>query len=156
MFTIDKVVGSVVKQVQTILADTKSVDLFDQLRREREIPRPTTQQLINFRRAAEKILGPDENLFRMVWVCASILLCKDSADVMILQVPESKIVTIQLLGKDDASFDDSEVQTGRWQAYMDSYVSVCTFFSDSDTGVQFLPAWGYRWPDALCDTKAIH
>ncbi|GJE93673.1 histone deacetylase complex, regulatory component SIN3 [Phanerochaete sordida] len=105
MFTVDKVVGAVVKQVQTILADTKSMELFEQLRRERDIPRPTTQQLINFRRAAEKILGPDENLFRMVWV------------------PESKTVTIQLLGKDDASFDDSEVQTGRWQAYMDSYVS---------------------------------
>ncbi|EKM56381.1 uncharacterized protein PHACADRAFT_172101 [Phanerochaete carnosa HHB-10118-sp] len=105
MFTIDKVAGAVVKQVQTILLDSKSLDLFDQLRRERDLPRPTTQDLTNLRRATEKVIGPDENLFRMVWL------------------PESKIVTIQVLGKDDASFDDSEVQTGRWQAYMDSYVS---------------------------------
>jgi len=33
-------------------------------------------------------------------------------------------MTIQLIGKDDSSFDDSEVLTGRWQAYIDSYVSV--------------------------------
>jgi paired amphipathic helix protein Sin3a len=33
-------------------------------------------------------------------------------------------MTIQLIGKDDSSFDDAEVLTGRWQAYIDSYVSV--------------------------------
>jgi paired amphipathic helix protein Sin3a len=33
-------------------------------------------------------------------------------------------MTVQLLGKDDSSFEDSEVTTGRWQAYIDSYVSV--------------------------------
>jgi len=35
------------------------------------------------------------------------------------------MMTIQLIGKDDSSFDDAEVLTGRWQAYIDSYVSVC-------------------------------
>lgn len=34
-------------------------------------------------------------------------------------------MTIQLLGKDDPNFDDTEVTTGRWQAYIDSFVSVC-------------------------------
>lgn len=33
-------------------------------------------------------------------------------------------MTIQLLGKDDSSFDDSEVSTGRWQAYIDSFITV--------------------------------
>lgn len=33
-------------------------------------------------------------------------------------------MTVQLIGKDDSSFDDSEVLTGRWQAYIDSFVSV--------------------------------
>jgi paired amphipathic helix protein Sin3a len=40
-------------------------------------------------------------------------------------------MTVQLLGKDDSSFDDSEVSTGRWQAYIDSYVVVCTAPSHS-------------------------
>ena len=34
-------------------------------------------------------------------------------------------MTIQLIGKDDAGYDDSEVMTGRWQAYIESFVSVC-------------------------------
>ena len=34
------------------------------------------------------------------------------------------MLTFQLLGKDDASFDDVDVYTGRWQAYIDSFVSV--------------------------------
>jgi paired amphipathic helix protein Sin3a len=33
-------------------------------------------------------------------------------------------MTIQLIGKDDTSFDDSEVLTGRWQSYIDSFVTV--------------------------------
>ncbi len=40
------------------------------------------------------------------------------------QLPESKKVTMQLIGKDDSSFDDSEVLTGRWQAYIKSYTQV--------------------------------
>lgn len=39
------------------------------------------------------------------------------------------MVTIQLLGKDDSAFDDSETFTGRWQAYVESYVSVRIAFS---------------------------
>ena len=51
-------------------------------------------------------------------------------------------MTIQLIGKDDSSFEDSEVLSGRWQAYIDSYVSVriCSppvigaFFINVDSG----------------------
>lgn len=31
---------------------------------------------------------------------------------------------IQLIGKDDTSFDDSEVLTGRWQDYIKAFISV--------------------------------
>lgn len=33
-------------------------------------------------------------------------------------------MTIQLLGKDDSRIDDSEMLVERWQAYVDSFVSV--------------------------------
>lgn len=33
-------------------------------------------------------------------------------------------MTIQLIGKDDLGFDDSEAMTNRWQSYIDAYVSV--------------------------------
>ena len=46
--------------------------------------------------------------------------------IRIIQLPDSKTMTVQLIGKDDSSFDDSEVLTGRWQSYIDSFVSVCS------------------------------
>ncbi|TFK41677.1 histone deacetylase complex, SIN3 component [Crucibulum laeve] len=105
VFTIDKVIGSVIKQVQSILADGRSQDLLEILKRERTLASPTAQDQINNRRNAEKVLGPDENLFRIDWLS------------------DSKTMTMQLIGKDDSSFDDSEALTGRWQSYIDSYVS---------------------------------
>ncbi|KAI0777383.1 hypothetical protein BD413DRAFT_467641 [Trametes elegans] len=105
LFTVDKVIGALIKQVQVILSDPKSQELYDLLRREREIPSPTTQDLINCRRNTERVLGPDENLFRIDWL------------------PEPKTMTIQLIGKDDGAYDDSEVLTGRWQSYIESFVS---------------------------------
>ncbi|KAI0634768.1 hypothetical protein C8Q77DRAFT_1103995 [Trametes polyzona] len=105
LFTVDKVIGALIKQVQVILSDPKSQELYDLLRREREISSPTTQDLINCRRNTERVLGPDENLFRIDWL------------------PEPKTMTIQLIGKDDGAFDDSEVLTGRWQSYIESFVS---------------------------------
>ena len=41
------------------------------------------------------------------------------------QLPEPKTMTIQLIGKDDVGYDDPEAMTGRWQAYIESFVSVC-------------------------------
>ncbi|KAJ7494566.1 histone deacetylase complex, SIN3 component [Mycena galericulata] len=105
IFTIDKVIGALIKQVQLLFADGKSQDLLEVLKRERALASPTTQDLINSRKNAEKVLGPDENLFRVDWL------------------PELKHMTFQLIGKDDSSFDDSEVLTGRWQSYIDSFVS---------------------------------
>ncbi|RDB18702.1 Paired amphipathic helix protein pst1 [Hypsizygus marmoreus] len=104
-FTIDKVIGAIIKQAQSIFADSKSQDLLEILKRERSLGSPTTQDQINNRRNAEKVLGPDENLFRIDWL------------------PESRTMTVQLIGKDDSSFDDSEVLTGRWQSYIESYVN---------------------------------
>ncbi|KAJ7598545.1 histone deacetylase complex, SIN3 component [Mycena floridula] len=105
IFTIDKVIGALIKQVQAVFADPKSQELLEILKRDRSITYLTTQDQLNSRVSTEKALGPDENLFRVDWL------------------GESKTMTIQLLGKDESSFEDTEVQNGRWQAYIDSYVS---------------------------------
>ncbi|KAJ3508561.1 hypothetical protein NLJ89_g5689 [Agrocybe chaxingu] len=112
IFTVDKVIGAIIKQAQAIIADPKSQELLEYLKRERALPSPTTQDRINSRRHAEKVLGPDENVFRIDWL------------------PESKTMTFQLIGKDDTNYEDPEVLTGRWQAYIDAYVS-----SDATEGV---------------------
>ena len=108
-----------------ILSDPKSQELYDLLRREREITSPTTQDLINCRRNTERVLGPDENLFRVDWVWLLHSSIRSHPDYSAFQLPEPKTMTIQLIGKDDGAYDDSEVLTGRWQSYMESFVSVC-------------------------------
>lgn len=143
MFTIDRVVGAIVKQVgrrtlcstiltfdqvQNVLSDAKSQDLYEFLRRDRELASPTTQDQINARRNTERVVGPDENIFRIDWVSRSNLLPHQSI-AQLLQLPESKTVTVQLFGKDDSKFVDSEALTGRWQAYVQSFVSVSPSFT---------------------------
>lgn len=39
------------------------------------------------------------------------------------QLLESKIITSQLLSKDGSSLDDAEVLSGRWQVYIEGFVS---------------------------------
>ena len=84
MFTIDKVLGSIIKQVQHILADPKSQELYEILHKERELPSPTTQDLINARKHTEKVLGPDENIFRMDWVRGYSSVCGYKTQVLIV------------------------------------------------------------------------
>ena len=52
-------------------------------------------------------------------------MSQELSDIGFNQLPECKTITMQLIGKDDSSYDDAEVLTGRWQAYIDSYVKVC-------------------------------
>ncbi|KAI9444070.1 hypothetical protein H4582DRAFT_2109296 [Lactarius indigo] len=55
---------------------------------ERRLEAPTAEDHRSFRQQAEGILGPEENLFRIDWL------------------PESKMLTFQLLSKDGSSLDD--------------------------------------------------
>ncbi|EGN92496.1 hypothetical protein SERLA73DRAFT_117204 [Serpula lacrymans var. lacrymans S7.3] len=105
LFTIDKVIGAFIKQVQLALADSRSQELYELLKRDRALVSPSTQDQLNSRRFTENVLGPDENIFRIDWLC------------------DSKTVTVQLIGKDSANMDDSEALTERWQSYVDSFVS---------------------------------
>jgi paired amphipathic helix protein Sin3a len=104
IFTVDKLIGAIIKQVQTVIADPKSQDLLEALKRERGLAFPTTQDRLNYQHQAENVLGPDENVFRIDWLS------------------DLKMMTIQLIGKDDDNFDYTEALTGRWQSYIDAFV----------------------------------
>ncbi|KAG8924574.1 Transcriptional regulatory protein sin3 [Tulasnella sp. 418] len=105
LFTIDKVVGSIIKQVQSVLADVKNKELLNMLRKERTSPTPySIQEQINARRTTEQIIGAEENVYRITWIY------------------DEKTIQIQLLAKEDASTDEAETITDRWKQYMASYV----------------------------------
>jgi histone deacetylase complex regulatory component SIN3 len=85
IFAIDKLIGAIINQVsasivvfsiiylqakikvQVVLGDPKSLEL-ELLKKERTHGTLTTQDQINSRQNAERILGPDGNLFRIDWV----------------------------------------------------------------------------------------
>ncbi|KAI0062716.1 hypothetical protein BV25DRAFT_1803353 [Artomyces pyxidatus] len=105
IFTIDKVVATVIRQVQGWEQDSKLDKLVKVLFDERHLDNPSVEDHRKLRRQAEEIMGPEENLFRIDWL------------------PDSKVMTCQLLSKDGSSLDDAEVLSGRWQSYIESFVS---------------------------------
>ncbi|KAH9983794.1 hypothetical protein BJV74DRAFT_878832 [Russula compacta] len=105
IFTIDKVLAGLIKHVQSWEQDSKLEKIAKLLWDERRLESPTVEDHRALRREAEDILGPEENLFRIDWL------------------PESKMITFQLLSKDGSSLDDAEVLSGRWQAYVEGFVS---------------------------------
>ena len=48
--------------------DHKSKELLEILKKERSLVSPTTQDQKNNRQNTERVLGPDENIFRIDWV----------------------------------------------------------------------------------------
>ncbi|KAI0302797.1 hypothetical protein B0F90DRAFT_1627282 [Multifurca ochricompacta] len=105
IFTIDKLLAVLVKHVQSWEQDPKLEKMAKLLWDERRLENPTVEDHRKFRRQAEEILGPEDNLFRIDWL------------------PESKMITFQLLSKDGSSLDDAEVLSGRWQGYVEGFVS---------------------------------
>lgn len=55
-----------------MLADARSQELFELLKRDRALQAPTIQDQLNSRRFVENLLGPDENIFRIDWVCSHL------------------------------------------------------------------------------------
>lgn len=95
MFTLDKTVTAIIKQVcgdrgeikvqvmtwaifirtqvQGVLADQKSLDLRSLLEGVRSTEDPTNRDIIRYRREAETNVGSDEHLYRVDWVSALLV-----------------------------------------------------------------------------------
>lgn len=67
-FTLDKVVAGVIKHCQNILTDNKSQDLYALLQADRSSENRSIKQQIAYRMEAEKVLSPEENVFKFDWV----------------------------------------------------------------------------------------
>nr|XP_019050564.1 paired amphipathic helix protein Sin3a [Kwoniella bestiolae CBS 10118]OCF29494.1 paired amphipathic helix protein Sin3a [Kwoniella bestiolae CBS 10118] len=104
MFTVDRVIAAIVKQVQTILGDMKSQELLALLQRDRLHEKTSTRRQIAYRMQAEGVLGSDENLFKISYQ------------------PSKEVVSIQLLGREDLTVDDAETAQEKWRQYIESYI----------------------------------
>ncbi|KAK4047774.1 hypothetical protein OIO90_006073 [Microbotryomycetes sp. JL221] len=105
LFTVDKILTGVLKQCQVAISDAKTRDLMDLLRQDRSHPdRSSVQQQMFYRTQAESALGQDENLYRFEWV------------------PESQLLSIQLLGKDVIPVEDLTTCEREWMQYVRKFV----------------------------------
>ncbi|TFK94930.1 hypothetical protein K466DRAFT_475201 [Polyporus arcularius HHB13444] len=104
VFTLDRVIGAIVKQVQTVLGDNKCQELWYLLQQARSAEQATAHDVIRYRREAERNVGSDEKLYRLDWDAAA------------------KVLRMQLMGAEDPTVDEDESAEGRWRAYVASYV----------------------------------
>ncbi|KAJ9113677.1 hypothetical protein QFC22_005986 [Naganishia vaughanmartiniae] len=102
-FTLDKVIAGFIKHVISIINDSKSQDLVELLKTDRDARTTSTKQQIAYRMAAEGVLSADENMYKLDWL------------------PTSQKLRISLLAKDDPTVDDLQTAEQKWEAYIDSY-----------------------------------
>ncbi|KAK0537010.1 hypothetical protein OC842_001779 [Tilletia horrida] len=105
-FTLDKVVGALVKSVQSITTDLKSQELMNILDRDRarqSEDNTAFRRQIASRMAAEAVVGKEENLYRIEW-----------------QADDGNML-MQLLSKDDLTLDDLRTNQEQWLYYISSY-----------------------------------
>jgi hypothetical protein len=86
-----------------------------------------TQQLINYRREAEAIIVPEENLYLICWVSNPCPSAPTATDLW--NVSNRLHMLIRLLGENKISTDDVKTLTGRWRQYIESYTSVRSLIS---------------------------
>lgn len=106
-FTLDKLGSSLAKQILTIINDGKSVELMNLYFKEREKLTNSARQEAVYRLASEAYV-PDENLFRMEFFVSE------------------KVVTVQLIAKEDHISDDSISSEEKWSVYVDHFVQLST------------------------------
>lgn len=102
IFTIDKLVHSMVKQIQAITVDPKSVELIRLFRSDKGLESMSPRILSVYRLKAEDIVGSEENLYKINFE------------------NETKNMTIQLIGKDDYMLEPTAED--RYEDYVASYM----------------------------------
>lgn len=65
LFTIDKLVHSIIKQMQVVTMEEKCVELVELLRSDQNRDTTSSQSIASYRQRAERIVDDDENLYRI-------------------------------------------------------------------------------------------
>ncbi|OCH87472.1 hypothetical protein OBBRIDRAFT_814100 [Obba rivulosa] len=104
VFTLDRLITAIIKQVQTIMGDNKCQELWELLQHEHSQHDVTINDTIRYRREAERHVGSDDNLYKLDW---------DEVH---------KMVRIQLVGSEEPSVAEDGTAAMRWREYVATYV----------------------------------
>ncbi|TIA75342.1 hypothetical protein E3P89_00322 [Wallemia ichthyophaga] len=107
IFTVDKLISQLLKQLGSIASDQKCQELLYVLQAERREPSSSNSRQFIYRNKAQRIIGSDEPLYRIEWVGST------------------KELRMQLLAREDLTVDvDERKQTRdqKWTYYIQSYL----------------------------------
>ncbi|KAJ6601223.1 histone deacetylase complex, SIN3 component [Mycena vulgaris] len=104
LFTMDKLITALVKQVQTIVGDNKCQELWTLLQSANvnagDGAGMSDADIVRYRREAERHVGQDDHLYRLEWV------------------RDARAMRVFLMASEDASVDGGD----RWREYVATYV----------------------------------
>ncbi|BFZ55914.1 Transcriptional regulatory protein sin3 [Savitreella phatthalungensis] len=103
IYTVDKVVGLMAKQLHAIVSDDKNVAQTQAFQKDRTKAQTTAREQIVYRIQMESAIGTDDTIYRLEW---------DNS---------ARMLHIQLMGKDDVPAVDAQSQTDAWRYYLDSF-----------------------------------
>ncbi|GAA6003125.1 uncharacterized protein JCM10292_002880 [Rhodotorula paludigena] len=120
LFTVDKILASILKLSLIAVTDNKTREFVNLLREDRAHPdRATAAQQIAYRSSAEALLGNDENFYRMEWTPS--VTAAESPDGL---TPITGRLAFQLMSKDVVGAEDLPAAERQWAAYVAAYVKL--------------------------------
>jgi paired amphipathic helix protein Sin3a len=103
-YTVDKVVQGLVKHIHLIVTEGKTSETLMLFQADRQQPTSDIKQQINYRTQVKKIIGADENMFRIDWD------------------DENRQIGFQFLGRYDLTLSEIENTEDEWNYYLTSYM----------------------------------
>ncbi|KAI9137913.1 hypothetical protein BKA69DRAFT_1041309 [Paraphysoderma sedebokerense] len=104
IYTIDKVVGAVIRQIQVINADAKSLQILRLFEQDRQMEKTNYRRETVYRMAVENLLDSNENTYRIEFLL------------------QPRILTIELCTKDKYWADSEVTSEQKWSWYIDHFV----------------------------------
>lgn len=115
IYTVDKLIAAIIKQLSHILTDQKTTSILMLYETDRLREKTTPRDQIIYRIQVEGIIGSDDHVVRFEWV--SLL----ENPKLIVQDDELRRLGIQLLNKEDLTLDQATTREEQWAYYVDSY-----------------------------------
>ncbi|KEI38647.1 uncharacterized protein L969DRAFT_94848 [Mixia osmundae IAM 14324] len=106
LFTVDKVVSGIIKQVHAINSEPKCQELVALMQRDRRATQTTRRQQIAYRMEAQSIIGTEEDVYKFEWIS------------------DPGVLTVQLLDPVETTVDSAASAEAQFEHYVDSFVLV--------------------------------
>lgn len=104
IYTVDKVVQSLVKHMHSIISDSRTSEMMVLFEADRSNPSSTAKDQILYRLQVRSLMTPEENMFNIMYR------------------ERNEYITVQFVGLDDLTINDYESNVEKYNYYVTSYI----------------------------------